>query len=99
MVYITFETDGKFMVVAGPKDMVLTELYEYQDVVGQLVFKESSYQQVTLLNKFIYIPYYQDYKKQFHENEYVLTTLELDKAAAKVLEDNNIDLQAYIGPT
>ena len=49
------------------------------------------------MNKFIYLPQYTDYKGNLRENEYILTTLEINATAAKLLEDNSVDLIAYVG--
>ena len=38
-VYITFETDDKFQVTAGPKDMVLIELNEFQTTMAYIYLK------------------------------------------------------------
>lgn len=93
-VYISFETDNKFQITAGPKDMVLIQLFEFQTVVNNINFmdKTSGY-----MSKYIFLPQYTDYKGIERENEYILTTLEINATAAKLLEDNNVDLVAYIG--
>lgn len=49
------------------------------------------------MNKYIFLPQYTDYKGIERENEYILTTLEINATAAQLLEDNGIDLVAYVG--
>lgn len=72
-VYITFETDDKFQVTAGPKDMVLIELLEFQTTMQYLYLTSNTSEEQ--MNKYIFLPQYLDYKGLERENEYILTTL------------------------
>ncbi|CAL6005928.1 Conserved_hypothetical protein [Hexamita inflata] len=96
-IYFNFETTSlSFQVVAGPADYLVTELFDSTSATKAKLIMDTDPLKTINKQKYLFDPMYTDATGAVRQDEYIVTTLEMDNTNLKILQRYGVDLVAYI---
>ncbi|CAL6005554.1 Conserved_hypothetical protein [Hexamita inflata] len=96
-IYLNFETSSlSFQVVAGPADYLVTELFDSTSATKAKLIIDKHHENAILKQKYLFDPIYTDVTGAVKQEEYIVTTLEIDNNNLKILQRYGLDIVAYI---